>query len=170
MQRRESNNNSSLDTVRQENVLFYPCKKAKKWLTSEESDALASKAEELFSFFFRRLFPAQERRRGRNFGEIDGAMYRDDERAPIFPRKSGRNLEKRGDPRKFGSDGSVPWLSLKKFPPASTIILMKMAARDFQPPFFCKKKTKIVNDDDDGSYKYGGERTNFFSTVFRSYK
>lgn len=169
MQRRESNNNSSPGTVRQENVFFYPCKKAKKWLTLKESDAFASKAEELFSFFFDDFF--QHRNEGgRNFGEIDGAMYRDDERAPIFPRKSERNLEKRGDPRKFGSDGSVPWLSLKKFPPASTIILMKMAARDFQPPFFCKKKTKIVNDDDDESYKYGGERTNFFSTVFRSYK
>lgn len=94
-----------------------------------ERRARVKDGEVVFFFFFRRLFPTQEWRRGRNFGEIDGAMYRDDERAPIFPRKSGRNLEKRGDPRKFGSDGSIPWLSssLKKFSP--TIILMKMAAR-----------------------------------------
>lgn len=159
-----------------EQVLFYRCKKMEKWFTLEENDALASKAEKLsFFFFFRRLFPTQEWRRGRNFGEIDGAMYRDDERAPIFPRKSGRNLEKRGDPRKFGSDGSIPWLSssLKKFSP--TIILMKMAARVPRFPasvFFFFFLNNHDDDDDDGSYKYGGKkisyRSSFVCNSFRS--
>lgn len=141
MQRRESNNNSSPGTF-DRRFFFIHAKKRKSGSRRRRATRSRQRRRSFSFFFFRRLFPAQERRRGRNFGEIDGAMYRDDERAPIFPRKSGRNLEKRGDPRKFGSDGSVPWLSLKKFPPASTIILMKMAARDFQPPFFCKKKNK----------------------------
>lgn len=46
----------------------------------------------------------------RNFRKIDGAMYRDDERAPISRRKSGRNLEKQRSTKVRGQVVPFPWL------------------------------------------------------------
>ena len=58
--------------------------------TTRRGDVSTSKAN---SFFFGEISPTFSIVE-RNFRKIDGAMYRDDERAPISRRKSGRNLEK----------------------------------------------------------------------------
>lgn len=50
-------------------VLFYRCKKVKKWLASEESDA--SKAEEfLFFFFFNDFFQHKNEGGGETLGKL----------------------------------------------------------------------------------------------------
>lgn len=139
MQRLRENQMENNSTTERK-VLFYRCKKVKKWLASEESDA--SKAEE-FLFFFSTTFSNTRMKEGE---KLWGNWWRDVPRrwegADLSPeiRKKSRK-EERPTKVRVRWFRSLALLELEKVStePASAIILMKMAARDFQRAFFSKQ-------------------------------